>query len=94
VSWPRNYGVGSGLHTPIAYVFDGFCSMIGMAERGLDYMVHRSKSRLAFGKQLSEQGSVVAGIAQSRCEVRNRWMLWFSTVLIPFFQRSFLPGAD
>jgi acyl-CoA dehydrogenase len=42
---------------------------IGMAERALALMVDRAKTRVAFGKPLSEQANVLDLIAQSRIEI-------------------------
>jgi acyl-CoA dehydrogenase len=43
--------------------------LIGLAERALEAMCVRAKAREAFGKRLSEQGSVRENIAQSRIEI-------------------------
>ena len=48
---------------------------IGMAERALALMVDRAKSRVAFGKHLSEQGDVQDLIAQSRIEIDQARLL-------------------
>jgi acyl-CoA dehydrogenase len=40
--------------------------MVGMAERALEAMCRRVKSRVAFGKPLAEQGVIVERIANSR----------------------------
>ena len=40
--------------------------MIGMAERALEAMCRRVKSRVAFGKPLAEQGVIIERIANSR----------------------------
>jgi acyl-CoA dehydrogenase len=42
---------------------------IGMAERALEAMVKRVKSRVAFGKSLAEQGVIQEWIADSRLEI-------------------------
>lgn len=42
---------------------------IGMAERALALMVDRAKTRVAFGKHLSDQANVLDLIAQSRIEI-------------------------
>jgi acyl-CoA dehydrogenase len=42
---------------------------IGIAERALEIMVQRVKSRTAFGKPLSEQGVIMEWIADSRIEI-------------------------
>ncbi len=43
--------------------------MIGLAERSLEAMCERAKSRVAFGKPLAEQGVVMEAIADSRIEI-------------------------
>ncbi len=43
--------------------------LIGMAERGLELMCKRAKSRVAFGKTLAEQGQIRSWIADSRIEI-------------------------
>ena len=52
---------------------------IGMAERALGLMVDRTKSRVAFGKHLSEQGVVQEMIAQSRIDIDQARLLVFKT---------------
>ena len=52
---------------------------IGMAERALGLMVDRAKSRVAFGKHLSEQGVVQEMIAQSRIDIDQARLLVFKT---------------
>jgi acyl-CoA dehydrogenase len=49
--------------------------MIGVAERGLDAMIARARSRVAFGKPLSDQGMVQEAIALSRCEIEQARLL-------------------
>jgi acyl-CoA dehydrogenase len=49
--------------------------LIGMAERALEAMCHRAKERVAFGKPLSEQGTIRAGIAESRMEIEQARLL-------------------
>lgn len=49
--------------------------VIGAAERGLDAMIARARQRTAFGKLLSEQGTVREGIALSRCEIEQARLL-------------------
>jgi acyl-CoA dehydrogenase len=49
--------------------------LIGVAERALDAMCRRVKSRVAFGKPLAEQGTIRAGIAESRMEVDQARLL-------------------
>src|SRR5919107_1441261 len=43
--------------------------LIGMAERALEAMCTRVKSRVAFGRTLAEQGTLRAAIAASRIEI-------------------------
>jgi len=52
---------------------------IGMAERALGLMVDRAKSRVAFGKHLSEQGVVQELIAQSRIDIDQARLLVYKT---------------
>src|SRR5438270_12476403 len=48
---------------------------IGVAERALETMCQRVKSRVAFGKPLAEQGTLRAGIADSRMEIEQARLL-------------------
>src|SRR5437773_3993121 len=48
---------------------------IGVAERALEAMCHRVKSRVAFGKPLAEQGTIRADLAQSRLEIDQARLL-------------------
>lgn len=48
---------------------------IGAAERALDLMCKRAKSRVAFGKTLAEQGVVQTWIADSRIEIDQARLL-------------------
>jgi acyl-CoA dehydrogenase len=52
---------------------------IGMAERALGLMVDRAKSRVAFGKHLSDQGVVQELIAQSRIDIDQTRLLVYKT---------------
>lgn len=49
--------------------------LIGVAERALEMMCRRAKSRVAFGKPLAEMGSLRAAIAQSRIEIEQARLL-------------------
>ena len=48
---------------------------IGVAERALETMCQRVKSRVAFGKPLAEQGTVRSDIAKSRMEIEQARLL-------------------
>jgi acyl-CoA dehydrogenase len=45
--------------------------LIGVAERALESMCRRVESRVAFGKKISEQGTIRADIADSRIEIEQ-----------------------
>ena len=49
--------------------------MIGLAERALESMCRRVSERVAFGKPLSEQGTIRRDIAQSRIEIDQARLL-------------------
>jgi acyl-CoA dehydrogenase len=48
---------------------------IGVAERALEAMCKRVQSRVAFGKQLAEQGTIRSHIAKSRMEIEQARLL-------------------
>src|SRR5262245_10500167 len=49
--------------------------LIGVAERALEYMCARVKSRVAFGKAIAEQGTIRRDIAESRLEIDQSRLL-------------------
>jgi acyl-CoA dehydrogenase len=49
--------------------------LIGQAERALEMMCRRVKSRVAFGRAISEMGTIRADIAQSRMEIDQTRLL-------------------
>ena len=49
--------------------------LMGVAERALDLMCRRADARVAFGKKLSEQGTIRADIAESRMEIEQARLL-------------------
>jgi acyl-CoA dehydrogenase len=53
--------------------------LIGVAERALDLMKRRAKSRVAFGKPLAEQGVIRQWIAEARNEIEQARLLVLKT---------------
>ena len=53
--------------------------LIGQAERALELMINRAKSRVAFGKPVSEQGVIMHNIAESRAEIEQARLLVLKT---------------
>ena len=49
--------------------------LIGVAERALELMCRRANARVAFGKKISEMGTVRADIAASRMEIEQTRLL-------------------
>lgn len=48
---------------------------VGQAQRALELMARRADSRVAFGRKLSEQGSIRQDVARSYCEVEMARLL-------------------
>ena len=53
--------------------------LIGQAERALELMISRAKSRVAFGKPIAQQGVVMNVIADSRAEIEQARLLVLKT---------------
>lgn len=49
--------------------------LIGKAERALESMCKRAKSRVAFGKPIAEQGVTLERIAEARCKIEQARLL-------------------
>ena len=49
--------------------------LVGCAQRALEMMCQRVESRVAFGKKISEQGSVREDVARSACEIEQARLL-------------------
>ena len=53
--------------------------LIGLAERALESMVARAKSRIVFGQTIARHGMAQEAIALSRCEIEQARLLTLST---------------
>ncbi len=53
--------------------------LIGVAERSLELMCRRARSRVAFGKPIAEQGVVRQWIAEARCSIDQARLLVMRT---------------
>ena len=53
--------------------------LIGLAERALEAMVDRAKSRIVFGQPIARHGMAQEAIALSRCEIEQARLLTLST---------------
>ena len=49
--------------------------LIGLAQRALEMMIERARSRVAFGRPLAELGMVQEAVALSRCEIEQARLL-------------------
>jgi len=56
--------------------------LIGMSERALEAMCRRVTERVAFGKPISEQGTIRADIASSRIEIEQARLLTMKAALM------------
>ena len=56
--------------------------LIGQAERALELMILRAKSRVAFGKPIAQQGVIMEAIAESRAEIEQARLLVLKTAHI------------
>ena len=56
--------------------------LIGQAERALELMISRAKSRVAFGKPIAQQGVVMNAIADSRAEIEQARLLVLKTAFM------------
>jgi acyl-CoA dehydrogenase len=56
--------------------------LIGMSERALEAMCRRVTERVAFGKPISEQGTIRADIATSRMEIEQARLLTMKAALM------------
>jgi len=53
--------------------------LIGVAERSLELMVERARSRTAFGKSIAEQGMIRQWVAEARCSIDQARLLVLRT---------------
>jgi acyl-CoA dehydrogenase len=56
--------------------------LIGVAERALEMMCRRVRSRVAFGRAIAEQGAIRADIANSRIELEQARLLVLKTAYL------------
>jgi len=53
--------------------------LIGVAERSLELMIERAKSRTAFGKTIADQGVIHQWLAEARCSIDQARLLVLKT---------------
>jgi len=54
---------------------------IGIAERALSLLIQRASQRIAFGKPLLAQGTILADISESRCDIEQARLLTLKAAL-------------
>ena len=69
--------------------------LIGLAERSLEAMCARAKSRIAFGRPLADQGVVMEAIANSRIEIEQTRLLTLNAAhMMDTGRQQGRPGRD